>query len=120
MMCQAVLDGMELEFVFSPNALEGTVAWNPERVLEAASQDNCTVLVYDDLPDGNRCGLGIVDNRACICCHDADTGALTAIIDTDAPEAREWAISAFERVRQEARPPDRAMIEHLRSSEHTA
>lgn len=106
MMCQAVLDGTELEFVFSPNALEGTFAWNPERVVEAASMENCTVLVHDDLPDGNRCGLGIVDDRACICCHDLETGALTAIIDTDTPAAREWAISTFERVRAGAQPVD--------------
>lgn len=33
MMGQAVIDGMELEFVFSPDAIEGTFAWNPERVL---------------------------------------------------------------------------------------
>lgn len=103
MMCQAVIDGMELEFVFSPNALEGTFAWNPERVLEAASRDNCTVFVHDDLPDGNRCGLGISDTRTCICCHDPETGALTAIVDTDAPAAREWAVSTFERVREGAR-----------------
>ena len=118
--CEAVLNGMELEYVYSPVALEGTVAWNPDRIMEAASCENCTVLVHDALPDADRCGLGIVDDRVGICCHDTDTGMLTAIIDTDAPEAREWAISAFKRVRQEARPPDRDMIEHLRSSGHTA
>jgi len=101
--CEAVLGGMELEFVYSPTALEGTFAWNPERVAEAAACENCTVYVHDALPDGDRCGLGIVDDRAGICCHDPDTGALVAIIDTDAPEAREWAISTFERVRQEAK-----------------
>jgi predicted transcriptional regulator len=101
--CAAVLEGMELEFVYSPTALEGTFAWNPERVSEAAACENCTVYVHDALPDGDRCGLGIVDDRAGICCHDPDTGALTAIIDTDAPAAREWAISTFERVRQEAK-----------------
>jgi hypothetical protein len=71
-------------------------------VAAAAACDNCTVYVHDDLPDGDRCGLGIVDDRAGICCHDPDTGALMAIIDTDAPEAREWAIDTFERVRREA------------------
>lgn len=119
MMCQAVMDGMELEFVFSPNALEGTFAWNPERVTEAASRDNCTVLVHDELPDGNRCGLGISDDRACICCHDAETGALTAIVDTDAPAAREWAIATFERVREEARLVEPEMFESDAESELT-
>ena len=102
--CQAVVDGMELEYVYSPTALEKTFAWNPERVMEAASRENCRVYVHDDLPDRSRCGLGIVDDRAGICCHDAETGALTAVIDTADPAAREWAISTFERIREEARP----------------
>lgn len=111
--CQAVLDGMELEYVYSPIALEGTVAWNPRRIVEAASRENCTVYVHDDLPDGNRCGLGIVDGRAGICCHDVETGALTAVIDTDAPAALEWAVSTFERVRREAKPVGPEMLETL-------
>ncbi|WP_435344830.1 helix-turn-helix transcriptional regulator [Haloarchaeobius sp. HRN-SO-5] len=111
--CQAVVDGMELEYVYSPTALEQTLAWNPERVVEAASREHCTVYVHDDLPDRSRCGLGIVDDRAGICCHDVETGALTAVIDTDAPAAREWAISTFERVRDEARPVEPRALEKL-------
>ncbi|UTF55119.1 helix-turn-helix transcriptional regulator [Natronosalvus rutilus] len=113
--CQAVLDGMELEYVYSPTALEKTLAWNPERVMEAASCEHCTLLVHDGLPDRSRCGLGIVDDRAGICCHDPETGALTAVIDTDAPAAREWAIATFERVRDEARPVDPQAFETLNS-----
>ena len=104
--CRAVLDGMEFEYVFTPEALRGTFAWDPQRMLEMAGCENATVLVHDHLPDGDRCGLGIVDDRAGICCHDAETGALVAVIDTDAPEAREWAISVFEQVREEATPVD--------------
>ena len=111
--CRAVLDGMELEYVFSPTALEKTLAWDPERVMAAAERDHCTVFVHDDLPDRSRCGLGIVDDRAGICCHDAETGALTAVVDTASPEAREWAISTFERVRDEARPVDPQSLETL-------
>ena len=116
--CRAVLDGMELEYVYSPTALEGTFAWDPQRVAEAASCANCTVLVHDDLPDRSRCGLGIVDDRVGICCHDAETGALTAIVDTDAPEAREWAVSTFERVRDEAEPVDPQALEPPVSPDH--
>jgi predicted transcriptional regulator len=111
--CQAVIDGMELEYVYSPTALEKTFAWNPERVMEAASRDNCHMYVHDALPDRSRCGLGIVDDRAGICCHDPETGALTAVIDTDAPAAREWAVSTFERVRDEARPVEPQASETL-------
>lgn len=118
--CRAVLDGMELEYVYSPGALSGTVAWNPGLVAEAAACENCTVYVHDALPDGDRCGLGIVDDRVGICCHDPTTGALTAILDTDAPEAREWAIATFERVRAEAEPLDATTFETLVPSDFVA
>ena len=107
----AVLEGMTFEYVFTPEALEGTFNWNPERIMEVAACENATVLVNDHLPDGDRCGLGIVDDRAGICCHDAETGALVAVVDTDAPEAREWAVSVFEQVRDEATPVDPAAFE---------
>ncbi|WP_276248988.1 winged helix-turn-helix domain-containing protein [Haladaptatus sp. YSMS36] len=109
--CDAVLGGMELEYVFSPTSLEGTYAWNPDRVRAVATSENCAVFVHDNLPDGDRCGLGIVDDRVGICCHDLDTGALVAIIDTDAPAARKWAISVYEQVRNEAKPVTPAQFE---------
>ena len=109
--CGAVLEGMTFEYVFTPEALEGMFAWNPDRIVEVAACENATVLVHDHLPDGDRCGLGIVDDRTGICCHDAETGALVAVIDTDSPEARDWAISVFEQVRVEATPVDPATFE---------
>jgi len=109
--CEAVLEGMTFEYVFTPEALEGTFAWNPNRIVEVAACENATILVHDHLPDGDRCGLGIVDDRAGICCHDAETGALVAIVDTDAPEAREWATSVFEAIRTEATPVDPTAFE---------
>lgn len=118
--CGAVLDGTEMEYVFSPDVLEATFAWNPERIREVAACEHCTVLVHDDLPDEDRCGLSIVDDRIAICCHDADTGALTAVIDTDAPEAREWALSVFDRYRREAKPVEADTVDALISSEQTA
>lgn len=104
--CQAILDGMEVEYVFTPAVLAATVDWNPELFERAAARDNCTVLVHDGLPDRTRCGIDIFDDRVAICCHDVETRALRAWIDTDAPEAREWAKSVFERYRREARPVD--------------
>ncbi|WP_449405263.1 hypothetical protein [Halorarum salinum] len=52
-----------------------------------------------------------------MCCHDADTGALTAVIDTGAPEAREWAVPVFERYRREASPVESDALDALVSSE---
>jgi predicted transcriptional regulator len=101
--CQAVLDGMEYECIYSPDVLETVLSWNPERVTRAAACENCTILVHDSLPDGDRCGLGIYDERIGICCHDEETGMLEAVVDTDASEAREWAESVYQRHRSEAR-----------------
>lgn len=109
--CRAALDGMESEYVFSPAILAATVAWNPELFEKVAALDNCTVLVHDDLPDRTRCGIDIFDERVAICCHDVETRALRAWVDTDAPEARKWAWSVFERYRQEARPVDEAALD---------
>ena len=108
--CRAVLDGMEFEYVYPPEVLAATVAWDPEMMSLAASKAHCTVLVHDDLPDRTRCGIGIFDHRVGICCHDADSRALQAWIDTDAPEARIWAMSVFDRYRQEAWPADEAAM----------
>lgn len=108
--CRATLNGMESEYVFSPEILAATVAWNPDLFEKAAARDNCTVLVHDDLPDRTRCGIDIFDERVAICCHDIETRALHAWIDTDAPKAREWAWSVFERYRREARPVDEAAL----------
>lgn len=102
--CEKILEGMEYEFVFPPDILKATIEWNPERVAQAAAQDNCTVLLHDDLPDAARCGLCVFDDRVGICCHNSDTGMLEATIDTGNPEAREWAQSVYERQRADARP----------------
>lgn len=102
--CDRVLDGMDYEYIYSPEILEVTIAWNPERLAEAAACENCTVLLHDDLPDRDRCGLGIFDDRIGICCHDAETGMLEAFVDTAGPAAREWATSVYERHRADARP----------------
>ena len=109
--CRAALDGMEVEYVFPPAVLAATYAWNPELVAQVATSDHCTVLVHDDLPDRTRCGIDIFDDRVAICCHDTETRALRAWVDTDAPEARDWAWSIFERYRREARPVDEAALD---------
>lgn len=118
--CEAVVDGMEFEYVYSPDVLAATVAWDSESVAEAVACDNCTVLVHDSLPDEDRCGLGIFDDRIGICCHDAETGMLEAVVDTADPRAREWAIDVFERHRADARPIEREEGVDLLQTELTA
>ena len=101
--CTAIVDGMDFEFVYSPETLATIVAWDPERVAEAAACANCTTFVHEDLPDSEWCGLGIYGDRVGICCHDSETGVLQAGVDTASPRAVEWAESIYERYRAEAR-----------------
>jgi len=100
--CRAIQDGMEFEYVYTPEVLQAIVAWDPETIAETAACENCTTLLHDALPDGETCGLGIYDDRVGICCHDAETGTLRAVVDTDSPAALEWAESLYERYRREA------------------
>lgn len=104
--CQAIIDGMEFEFIYSPGVLETITAWDPGKIAEADACENCTTLLHDSLPDGDWCGLGIYDDRVGICCHDVETGMLKAVVDTDSREALSWAESVYERYRREARPLD--------------
>lgn len=103
---RCLLDGMEVEYIYSPPILETVVAWDPRKAAKAMECENCTILLHDSLPDRNRCGIGIYDERTGICCHDHNTKLLQAVIDTKAPEAREWAESVYERYRRDARPFD--------------
>ena len=101
--CRRVIEGMEMEYIYSPPVLRAIVEWNPALTARAFERDNCTILVHDALPDGNRCGLNIMDDCVGICGHDPETAQLEAVIDTASPEAREWAESVYERCRLEAR-----------------
>ena len=98
-----ILDGLQVEYVYERAVFEAIYSWNPELVTEATALENCTHLVHDSLPDGDRCGLVILDERVAICCHDGPVGALRAVVDTDSPAAREWADSVYQQVRNDAR-----------------
>ena len=108
--CRAALQGMDVEFIYAPAVLAATIKWNPGLFEEAAALDHCTILVHDDLPDRKRCGIDIFDERVAICCHDTETKALRAWIDTAAPDARNWALSVFREYYQEARPVDETAL----------
>ncbi len=102
--CRRVIEGMEMEYIYSLPILKAIVDWNPDLIAQAFECDNCTVFLHDALPDDNRCGLNIMDDCIGICGHDPETAQLEAVIDTATPEAREWAETVYEECRKEARP----------------
>lgn len=102
--CRRVLEGMDAEYVYSPSVLRAVIAWNPELTARVLERENCTILIDDDLPDDDRCGLNIMDDRIGICGHDPETAQLEAVIDTRSLDVREWAMAVYEECRREARP----------------
>ncbi len=103
-----VLDGFECEYIYPPTVFERLLSWDEETVVEAATRANYTVLLHDNLPIDDRCGISLFDDRVSICCYDTDTGALQSFVDTGSDEMRTWAESYYEQFRAEARPLDDA------------
>lgn len=101
-----VRDGLTCEYIYPPNVFEQLLSWDRETVVETATRTNYTVLLHDDLPLDDRCGICLFDDRVSICCYDTETGTLQSLIDTESDEMRTWAESYYERYRDEARPLD--------------
>ena len=55
-------------------------------------------LGHNDLPSY---GVGIFDDRVAVSGYDPDSGTVQVLIDTPAPEAREWAESIYRSYRRE-------------------
>lgn len=103
-----VLDGLECEYIYPPAVFERLLEWDEETVLNAVRRSNYTVLVHDDLPLDERCGICLFDDDVSICCYDPETGTLRSLVDTRSGEMRAWADSYYERFRDEARLLDDA------------
>lgn len=99
-----LLDGLECEYIYPPVVFEDLLAWDEETVLDAVGRSNYTVLLHDDLPLDERCGICLFDDSVSICCYDPETRALQSLVSTRSDEMRAWADTYYERFRQEARP----------------
>lgn len=112
------LDDLECEYIYPPTVFEELLLWDEQTVLETASRANYTVLLHDELPIDERCGICLFDDRVSICCYDQETGTFQSLVDTGSTEMCTWAASYYERLREEARPLDEAdnlvSIESLR------
>jgi len=97
-LCQRISEGMEAEIIDHPSVVEYIRTTYPDQSAEALESGNLTVPVHDDLPSY---GVGIVDNRVAVSGYDPDSGTVQVLIETDAPEAREWAESIYRSYRRE-------------------
>ena len=98
-----VLNGLECEYIYPPAVFEELLSWDEETVKEAVSRSNYTVLLHDDLPLDDRCGICLFDDRVSICCYNPETGTLRSLVDTGSNEMSAWTGSYYEQFRDEAR-----------------
>lgn len=103
-----LFDGLTVEMIYPPHVFETMLAWNPETVTEAIQRDNYTVMLHDDLPNNEWCGICLSDDRVSLCCYEPDTGMLQSLIDTDEEEAYTWGESIVDQYRADARPLEEA------------
>lgn len=97
-LCQRILEGMRTEIIDPPDVVEYIRSTYPKRSTEALESGNLTVRVHDDLPPY---GVGILDDHVAVSGYDSASGTVRVLIDTDAPEAREWAESIYRSYRRE-------------------
>lgn len=96
-----IVEGMRTEIIDPPSVAKHILSTYPEHCSASFESGNLTVMLHDDLPSY---GLSIFDDRIGIIGYDPDSGTVRALIDTDAPAAREWAESTYASYRREARP----------------
>ena len=91
-LCQRIIDGMHTEIIDPPSVVNHIRSAYPEQFAAALESGNLTVRVHDNLPPY---GVGIFDDRVAITGYDPSSGTVKVLVDTDAPEAREWAESIY-------------------------
>ncbi len=99
---------LECEYIYPPAVFEALLEWDRETVLEAVDHPNYTVLLHDELPLEQRCGICLFDDAVSICCYNPETGLLQSLVDTESNEMRTWADSYYEQYRKEAQPLENA------------
>ncbi|MFH5801596.1 helix-turn-helix transcriptional regulator [Haladaptatus sp. CMAA 1911] len=93
-----IIDGMVTEAVYPPDVVENLLSTYPEKAKEVFESGNLTLWMHDNIPFG----ITLCDDRIGIGIYDDNTGMLKLFVDTDDPEAREWAESVYHSYRAEA------------------
>lgn len=98
---QRIIDGMETEIINPPSVARYILSTYREHCSGPLDSGNITVLLHDDVPSY---GINFFDDRIAIGGYNPESGAVQALIEIDAPEVCEWAESAYDSYRHEARP----------------
>jgi len=91
-LCERIVDGMETELINPPRVASYIRSNCPDLFSEALESGNLDVRLHDELPPF---GISIFDNRIAITGYDREGVMVRVLVDTDDPDAREWAESTF-------------------------
>ncbi|WP_222919846.1 MarR family transcriptional regulator [Natrinema sp. SYSU A 869] len=100
-LARRISNGMDTEIIDPPSVAKHILSTYPEHCSGPRESGHLTVRLHDDLPPY---GVAILDHRIGISGHSPESGTVRVLIDTDTPEAREWAESMYESFRRESRP----------------
>ena len=95
-------EGMSAEIIFSPLVVEALRQSPPEETAELLESGRLSFRAHENLP----CGLTLYEDCVALCGYDQATGMLQAVIDTDSPDAFEWAETVYESYRRESESVD--------------
>lgn len=98
-----ILDGMRTEIIDPPSVATYILTRYEAHCADPLKRADLTVRVHDDLPPYGIC---LFDDRMAISGYNPDNGAVQVLLDTDDPDAREWAESTYDSSRREARRLD--------------
>lgn len=98
---QQILDGMDAEVIDPPSVAKYILSTYKDHCSGPLESGKLTVRVHDNLPSY---GVSLFDDQIAISGYNPDSGTVQVLLDTDGPEAREWAESTYESYRREARP----------------
>lgn len=97
-------EGMEAELIFPRAVIDEMLEATADSLIEAAVESSrLDILERDDLPTDT--GFALFDDRLALYCRD-DNGVTKVGVDTDSPEAVDWAESVYEDVHSGARAVD--------------
>lgn len=98
-LCERIGDGMRAELINPPRVAEYIHSSSPAQFAEAVEKGNLTIQLHDELPSY---GVSIFDDRIAVSGYGPDCVTVRVVVDTAAPEAREWAEAVYDRYRREA------------------
>ena len=83
---ERILDGVEVEWVLTPETFDGVRDQHGEGHDELRELDHTATYVVDEAP----LDVGIYDETMIVAGFDDDTGTIVAIATTDDPDAVDW------------------------------